>query len=434
MEIAVTRALNENEKKPLAIDLFAGAGGLSLGFEEAGFDVAAAVEHDPVHAAVHEYNFPQTKMFCCDVRELDGQRIRTDSRIGSEEVAVVFGGPPCQGISLMGKRDVDDERNSLLMEFVRVVVEIRPRYFVMENVAGLLVGKHRELLDEVIDRFELAGYSVLHPRVLQASEYGIPQSRKRLFLIGARGDVAPSSYPKPCCTARRIDGGVVEGALPVGPSVRDALGDLPDVDRYDALLESDEAEVELGIPSVYASLLREPECDPLNFSAPRTSDPCKLTSSARTRHAPRSIKRFADTVPGTTEPVSRFLRLHPDGVSNTLRAGTASDRGAYTAPRPIHPEYARVITVREAARLHGYPDWFRFHVTKWNGFREVGNSVPVFLGRAVAQELAKSLGHEPRRGSKELSGDPKLLSFTQREAECYYGIEKRVIPQRSRKG
>ena len=422
------------EKKPFAIDLFAGAGGLSLGFEEAGFDVAAAVEYDPVHAAVHEYNFPQTSMFCCDVRELNGKDIRDKTRIGDEEVAVVFGGPPCQGISLIGKRNVDDERNSLLKEFTRIVLEIRPRYFVMENVAGLLVGKHRSLLDEVIGCFEDSGYSVLQPRVLQAAEYGVPQSRKRLFLIGARGDVSLPCYPKPCCTPRRIDGGAVEGALPLGPSVWDALGDLPDVDNYDELTGSDEAEAEFEIPSIYASLLRDTENDPSNFAAPRFFDPARLTSSARTNHTQRSIGRFANTAPGTTEPVSRFLRLHPLGVSNTLRAGTASDRGAYTAPRPIHPKYPRVITVREAARLHGYPDWFRFHVTKWNGFREVGNSVPVFLGRAVAQELIRSLGFSPRKSAEVLCGDPKLLSFTQREAERYYGIEERVIPQRARKG
>ena len=142
------------------------------------------------------------------------------------------------------------------------------------------------------------------------------------------------------------------------------------------------------------------------------------------------MERFAATECGTTERVSRFLRLHPDGISNTLRAGTASDHGAYTAPRPIHPKYARVITVREAARLHGYPDWFRFHVTKWNGFREIGNSVPAPLGRAVASEILAADGAPLLPGREVELGDPMLLSMTAGQAHEYYGLAERVIAQR----
>ena len=120
-------------------------------------------------------------------------------------------------------------------------------------------------------------------------------------------------------------------------------------------------------------------------------------------------------------------------MSNTLRAGTASDRGAHTAPRPIHPVYPRVITVREAARLHGYPDWFRFHVTKWNGFREIGNSVPARLARAVASSLLRADGIKARPGSEVELGDPRLLHLTATEAERHFGIAQRVIPQRDRK-
>ena len=138
-------------------------------------------------------------------------------------------------------------------------------------------------------------------------------------------------------------------------------------------------------------------------------------------------------MPGDVEPVSRFLRLNPEGICNTLRAGTTSDRGAFTAPRPIHPTYPRVITVREAARLHGYPDWFRFHVTKWNGFREIGNSVPARLGRALGAALLQADNVTPTRGGTIDVGDPALLSMNASEAEKYYGIEERVIPQRDRK-
>ncbi len=371
-------------------------------------------------------------MFCADIRLISGKDIRSASRIGNTEIAVVFGGPPCQGISLMGKRDVNDSRNELLLEFARIVAELNPQYFVMENVAGLVVGEHRLLLDEVISKLKKAGYSVSPPEILQASRYGVPQSRRRLFLIGAREGSRIADYPKPTVTPRKIDGGQEAGELPLGPSVGDALFDLPDVDEIEELVRADKAVAQFGKPSDYARRLRDVGADDHNYASPREYDKTLLTSSARTRHTKRTVERFSQTAPGTTEEVSRFLRLHPRGISNTLRAGTASDRGAYTAPRPIHPLHPRVITVREAARLHGYPDWFRFHVTKWNGFREVGNSVPVPLAQAVASSIMCAGRYTPSKGASIKPGSDSLLSFSQQEAERYFGITKRVIAARSR--
>ena len=425
----------KNLARPLAVDLFAGAGGLSLGFEQAGYDIAAAVEYDPIHAAVHEYNYPYSTTFCRDVSTITGEEIREKSSIGEREIHVVAGGPPCQGISMMGKRAIDDPRNVLLREFARRVIELQPRYFVMENVAGLTVGSHRQLLDEVVEMMDAAGYNMVLPyRVLQAADFGTPQSRKRLILIGARADVSLPSYPEPTHTARSISGKVPARAkLPLGPSVWDALSDLPDVDVFEELSSSDEVPAEYGVPSAYAASLRGVVKDIEDFSRPRVFDPNMLTSSARTAHTEVSVNRFAATLPGKSESVSRFLRLHPDGVSNTLRAGTAADRGAHTAPRPIHPVFPRVITVREAARLHGYPDWFRFHVTKWAGFREIGNSVPAHLARAVASALLKADNVTPMHGVEVHPGSVDLLRFTSTQAERYFGITKRVIPPRDRK-
>lgn len=425
-----------DSRRPIAVDLFAGAGGLSLGFEQAGFDIAAAVEFDPIHAAVHEYNYPYSTTFCRDAAGITGREIREQSAIGDREIHVVAGGPPCQGISMMGKRAIDDPRNALLGEFARLVLELQPRYFVMENVAGLTVGNHRQLLDEVIDILADGGYQVLLPyRVLQAADFGTPQSRRRLILLGARSDVPLPQYPGSTHQPRSIRGTRTDdgGTLPLGPSVLQALSDLPDADDYEALLHEDHVTAEFGQASAYAAPLRGLVREFDDFSRPRAYDPTILTSSTRTVHTSKSIKRFADTPPGANEPVSRFLRLHPDGISNTLRAGTAADRGAYTAPRPIHPVYPRVLTVREAARLHGYPDWFRFHVTKWNGFREIGNSVPARLARAVASSLLRADGIVPVYSAEVRPGPAELLSLTSVEAERHFGITERVIPQRNRK-
>jgi DNA (cytosine-5)-methyltransferase 1 len=423
--------------RPLAVDLFAGAGGLSLGLEQAGYEVAAAVEYDPIHAAVHEFNFPQGKTFCDDVSKISGAQIRKDSEIGGREIHLVAGGPPCQGISMIGRRAIDDPRNLLLKEFVRVVLELKPRYFLMENVAGLMIGGHRQLIDEVVEMVEAGGdYRVVTPiTVLQAAAYGAPQSRQRVFLIGARSDVKLPEYPQATHTPRTIKGNVPTApTLPLGPSVSDALGDLPDADLFDELLHDDNIEsVEYGAGSLYAARLRGSQPDPTDFSRPRPRRINALTSSARTVHTKKSIDRFQAAEPGTTEQISRFLRLHPDGLCNTLRAGTASDRGAYTAPRPIHPVHARVITVREAARLHGYPDWFRFHVTKWNGFRQIGNSVPARLGRAVGAAILAADGVTPMKGKPVKLGSPDLLYMTSGQAHEYFELTERVIPQRDRK-
>lgn len=424
-------------RRPLAVDLFAGAGGLSLGLEQAGFEIAASVEYDPIHAAVHEFNFPYGKTFASDVSKVTGEQIRRESEIGDREIHLVAGGPPCQGISMIGRRAIDDPRNALLKEFVRLVLELKPRYFVMENVAGLMVGKHRQLVDEVVEMVEADDeYRVVTPiKVLQAADFGTPQSRKRVIVMGSRKDVTLPEYPSVTHAPRTIKGGQPsKGTLPTGPSVFDAIGDLPDADQFDELLHDDSvSRVEYGKPSTYAAYLRGMKQDPEDYSRPRPQLVDGLTSSARTVHTKKSIDRFKAADPGTTEKVSRFLRLHPDGICNTLRAGTASDRGAYTAPRPIHPALPRVITVREAARLHGYPDWFRFHVTKWNGFREIGNSVPAHLGRAVGREILSADGVIPTKGKLVKLGSVELLYLTAGGAHKYYGLDQRVIPQRDRK-
>lgn len=153
--------------RPIGIDLFAGAGGLSLGFENAGFDIAAAIEIDPIHCATHEFNFPYCKTICRSVLDISGADIRRMAGIGTKDIAAVFGGAPCQGFSMIGKRALDDPRNKLVHHFVRLVLELQPRYFAFENVKGLTVGTQRQILTEMVESFAAAGYRVLLPyRVL----------------------------------------------------------------------------------------------------------------------------------------------------------------------------------------------------------------------------------------------------------------------------
>lgn len=402
--------------RPIGVDLFAGVGGMSLGFEAAGFDVVAAVEYDPVHCAAHKFNFPNTATICKSVVDVSGHEIRSKAGIGARDIDVVFGGAPCQGFSLIGKRALDDPRNHLVFHFVRLVTELRPKYFVFENVKGLTLGKHKAFLEEVIDAFAANDYDVVLPyRVLNAEKFGVPQSRERLFLMGARRGAPLPSYPRETGTA----------------TIRAALSDLPDPEAYPSLWNQDWTKAKFGRPSKYASVLRGMTSDPADFSYRREFDPTLLTSSALTAHTELSKKRFRETLSGKVEPISRFLKLDPDGVSNTLRAGTASDRGAFTSPRPIHPFAPRVITVREAARIHSYPDWFRFNSTKWHGFRQIGNSVPPLLARAVAASVLSALGIRLSRPTQELKlGDEKLLSLTMTEAARFFGVPGDVISRK----
>jgi DNA (cytosine-5)-methyltransferase 1 len=415
------KAEARDRRRPIAIDLFAGAGGLSLGFEQAGFDVVAAAEIDPVHSAVHEFNFPNCATICADAANLTASDIRKAANLGSAQVDVVFGGAPCQGFSMMGKRAIDDPRNRLLLEFVRLVTTLKANYFVFENVKGITIGKHRQLLDELIATFQESGYNVVLPyQVLNAADFGVPQDRQRLILMGARNGLKLPEYPKPGVTHRT--------------TVWEAIGDLPDPDRYNELKDCDStSRAEFAVASPYASILHGLNEDPSEFSHPRQWDRNRLTSSMRTVHTPLSQQRFSDTRHGKVEPVSRFLKLNPEGLCNTLRAGTGSDRGAFTSPRPIHPYAPRCITVREAARLHSYPDWFRFHITKWHGFRQIGNSVPPRLGRAIAAELIRALGITPQKPSSPLPlGQESLLSMTVTEAARYYRVSSSVVGKRLR--
>ena len=408
---------------PIGVDLFAGAGGLSLGFAQAGFDVLAAVEYDPIHAATHEFNFPGCATVCRSVADIDGAYVRSHSRIGDRDVDVVFGGAPCQGFSMIGKRALDDPRNRLVYHFVRIVSELKPKYFVFENVRGLTVGEHKKFLDEIIEEFTSAGYQVLKDyKVLNAANFGVPQGRQRLFLMGSRTGCPLPDYPAP---THKIPGTSLDlGFLDTTPTVWDAIGDLPEANDFEELLERDWVCAKFKSPSAYARALRQ---------APDSTALGLLTSSMRTIHTELSKERFSATPHGETEEVSRFLRLDPQGLCNTIRAGTATDRGAFTSPRPIHPFSARCITVREAARLHSYPDWFRFHVTKWHGFRQVGNSVPPLLGQAVASQIIRKLGFEPAQIETGRVGDTSLLALKMSEAAERYDVPSNVIPQRIRK-
>lgn len=409
-----TRKRSRPHKPPVAVEVFAGIGGLSLGLERSGFDVAAAVELDRNHAAVHRFNFPRTALLEQDAAAVSGAALVAAALAGAKahgsaitaraRVDLLAGGPPCQGFSAGGKHDPADQRNELVFEFARIVQEVQPRYFLMENVPGLLGPKHSSTWNRLLNKLGDAGYDMAPPAVLNACAFGVPQQRKRLFLYGwRRGE-------------DKIEPPVERAGAPI--SVEDAFALLPNAARFDELYSGDillldrldragrERMAEGGSP--YASKMRSTKAAkgfvrPWNRRA--------ITGMALTRHEATVVRRFESTKPGERESVSRYARLVWAGQSPTLRSGTGADHGSHTPPRPIHPDGSRVITVREAARLHSFPDWFSFHATKWHAWRGIGNSVPPFLAEAVIGKVAERLDVRDNEREPLPWGDPLTIGY-----------------------
>ncbi|VEP15522.1 Modification methylase XorII [Hyella patelloides LEGE 07179] len=411
-------------ERPLAIDLFSGCGGMSLGLEAAGFDIVASVEIDPIHSLIHHYNFPYGATICQDIAQLSSQELLEavkNQGFGSR-IDLIAGGPPCQGFSTMGKRQVDDPRNQLIFEYVRIVSEIKPKYFILENVPGMKTNKYQPLLQEFVKQFDNYGYSVIQPiQVLDASLYGAPQKRKRLIILGYRHDVLPLKYPDYT--------NLNTNQSAVFKSVRVAIDDLSKIPVFigqDYGVENSK----LNYSQSRKSFATQPKgVYALCHQRARTN---LVWGHLGSKHTETSIKRFAATIPGKKEKISHFFKLAPDGLSNTLRAGTSRNRGAHTAPRPIHYQLPRCISIREAARLHTFPDWFQFHRTIWHGFREIGNAVIPLLAKHLGTEIINHLDVD--LSSLEIKKlqpiDSALLSYKMEQAANFWQVDSEVIPKR----
>jgi DNA (cytosine-5)-methyltransferase 1 len=419
-------------KRPTVLDLFAGCGGMSLGMEAAGFDIACSVEFDPVHSIVHHYNFPYGATICRDVSLVSAKDIKKKMlQKGYEKIDVIVGGPPCQGFSHIGKRQLDDDRNKLVFEFVRLVSELNPKYFVFENVPGIASGKHKKFLAELLERFNDIGYSVTSPyKVLDASHFGVAQARKRLILIGSRKDVAKVGYPNPSHEKENKISDLFDCEREGIVGAHEAICDLEDIPVFigdDYGLECQE--YRNGYSRNFALI---PSGEFSNCHV-RYSDG-RIYNHVGSSHTAKSIARFRDTECGKTESISRFFKLHPNLPCNTLRAGTNSDHGAHTAPRPIHYKHPRCISVREGARLHSFPDWFQFNRTIWHGFREIGNAVAPLVGKAIGNEIIKGLSVDVSQLPiyKLDSQDESLLKMSLTAASVFWGVDRGVIPVRKR--
>lgn len=361
------------------VDLFCGCGGFSLGAASAGFRSLASVDVDPVLQSGYRRNFPRSRAVQASVSDLDTAAWR--QLLGRQRPDGVIGGPPCQGFSWIGKRRRDDERNSLIAEFFRSVALLRPRFFVMENVTGLLHHDRIEVLENGMQLLP-STYRVLDPFVVNASDFGAATSRNRVVLVGydpEEMDPISASHFAPRTGAAKV-------------TVRDAIEDLPgpiaeSPDKTDLGWAVYPAMRRAGLSS-YAAALRTPAPDGLGSEEARLrAIDGEVSGMTAARHSAEIAHRYSSIRPGQSDPKTKSYKLDWDGLCPTLRAGTGPDKGAFQAVRPLHPGSGRVITVREAARLQGFPDWFVFHPTKWHSFRMIGNSVSPFVSTAILASI-----------------------------------------------
>ncbi len=364
------------------IDLFSGAGGLSLGIARAGFSVCGAVELDPHAMAAHKRNFPKTKHLSVDIATLSGTNLISKFCDG-EELAGVVGGPPCQGFSYIGKNDKDDPRNDLFVRFFRIVSEARPKFYLAENVPGILGKKHESLRKKAF-RYVEDEYTVLSPMAFSAKDYGAPTVRTRVFFVGYRKDAFDELKKEdfdPPKNVQEVTVGTALKGLPIKITPRAGRNG----DAWRAVRAPGKGYYERRLHGLIPNGVGNRE------AIRKLKEERKVSGFVGTDHTSDVLKRFAKVESGKSDPISKCRRLAGKGFCPTLRAGTGSDRGSYQAIRPIHHKENRVITPREAARLQGFPDWFTFDSTKWHSFRQIGNSVSPILAERIFSVILKAM-------------------------------------------
>lgn len=364
------------------VELFCGTSGLGLGAELAGFELALAADKDDVLTSTHERNFPRCSLQLGDLRGASARVLLQPINERHERITGVIGGPPCQGFSHMGRRSENDPRNDLVVEFFRLVAEINPKFFLMENVPGMLQNGYRGILDAAIQHVT-PRYEILGPVILDAADFGTPTRRKRAVILGFNPLEMASISLADIMAAK-------SPSVTVGEAIEDLPGPtflFPDPSGEHWAKYPDRNEI-----SDYALSARKMPPAGLGSETARNAVLALMVSGMKpTAHTFEVERRFSKVMPGQVDRISRAPRLQLDGLCSTLRAGTGSDRGSYQAVRPIHPNEARVITVREAARLQGFPDWFVFHPAIWHSFRMIGNSVSPPFAKALLKLIASKL-------------------------------------------
>lgn len=337
------------------IDLFCGCGGLSKGFEDAGFEIKIAL--DIWKDAINTYNHNKRKeiAICDDIHNWNNDFL--DRIIADNDVVGIVGGPPCQGYSTVGTRDVNDPRNHLYKEYCRVVEKVEPDFFVIENVKGLTTLSGGAFRDDIISRFSALGYIVKY-QVLNAADYGVPQNRYRVFFVGMKKD--GFKFPEP---------------MNEKVTILDAIGDLPELTGNEVVTE-----YAMDPVSEFAKKMRGKSTvlfnhEGTNHSSQTISIIKMIKDGGKISDLPREfweIRKYNKA----------FERMNSRGQSNTVDTGHRNY---------FHYEQNRIPSVRENARLQSFPDDFEVLGSKTSQYKQIGNAVPPLLAYAIAKSIRDNL-------------------------------------------
>ena len=377
------RAWVEDLDRPVAVDLFCGAGGLSLGLQQAGFEVVAAVDNDERALATHRANFPG-RALNKDLANPD-QVDELAELLSDIKISVLAGGPPCQPFSRAGRSKIRslvekgvrppvDDRRNLWRVFIDLAKDLQPSAVMFENVPDIALADESRIVREMAATLELAEYNVDY-RLLDAWRYRVPQHRQRLILIATRNGIT-FNWPEPF--KQRV-------------TVEDAIDDLPRLERstggrclsYGEPSNEFQREARDGMPEGEVSLVYDHMTRPVRDDDREAF--ALMKPNTRYSDLPERLRRYRSDIFD-----DKYKRLDWKDLSRTITAHIAKDGYWY-----IHPSEHRTLTVREAARLQTFPDRFRFEGTRSHAFAQIGNAVPPALATAIAEALLETLSCPP---------------------------------------
>lgn len=341
------------------IDLFCGCGGLSLGFEMAGFEPILAIDLWKDAIVTYNHNRKNKVGICVDIKDLSDEYLRSLNKNG--EIVGVIGGPPCQGYSTVGTRDINDPRNHLYLQYCRVVEQVQPMFFVLENVKGLTTLCNGMFRDDIYNRFSKLGYTVTY-KIINAAHYGVPQNRERVFFVGIKNK---------------------EFVFPIGDdqkilTCKDALSDLPKLNEENGSKREHQYISEPQTP--YQALMRKNSTVILNHQLTMHTEQTKqiismIPDGGKIKDLPKEywdIRKY-------NKAFERMSSLRP---SNTVDTGHRNY---------FHYSENRIPTARENARLQSFPDDFEFIGTRTSQYKQIGNAVPSLLAYAIAKEIKRQI-------------------------------------------
>jgi len=405
--VCITKKGFANGIKYSLIDLFAGAGGLSEGLEEAGFHGVFASEIVPQYAETYRRNHPGTVVATADIRSLDAEKVRQDLGMEKGQLTLIAGGPPCQGFSINAPvRSILDQRNHLFKEYLRFVDAFQPQAVLIENVPGLVSFEDGDTLHAILRALGELGYGA-DVRILGAAYYGVPQMRWRTIILGLRGKELPRfAFPEPVCHApirpnftATFDGhSLIKTPAADLPgnfvSVKDAIGDLPplmagerggDCKQYLFKPKCDfQRVVRRGSTGIYNH--EAPRLSPINLQRLKYIKPGGNWTDIPHDLLPKGMK-----LARKSDHTKRYGRLTPNGLASTILTKCDPHWGAY-----FHYAQDRSLTVREAARCQSFPDHYIFYGSQQEQFAQVGNAVPPLLAKAVGVTIKAVLDEEEK--------------------------------------